>query len=260
MEQAVDLLRKKGIAKAEKRAGRVASEGQIVTQISPDGRTGVMVEVNCETDFVARTDEFKALVESIATHVAQDAKLNGISAVGSDGDYLGSAWAQGGSATLGEVIKAASARTGENVVLRRLARFSGSGIVGTYLHHNGKVAVLAEVEGGSGDTVTQLVRSIAEHIAAGVPTVALAVDRDGVDEKVVERERAIYVEQAAASGKPANIVEKMVSGRIDKYFAEITLLNQPWVRDDSKTIRQLVSEAGSGLTVKRFARFQMGEE
>ena len=259
MDQAIDLLRKKGITKAEKRSGRVAAEGQIVAHVSADGRTGVLAEVNCETDFVARTDEFKALVAAIAAHVAQDQSLSGNVNVGAEDAYLGSAWSQGGAATVGDVVKTASAKTGENVVLRRVARFVSTGTVGFYLHHNGKVAVLADVEGGTGPAVAQLAYSVSEHIAAGVPAVALAVDKDGVDERTVEREKAIYAEQAAASGKPANIIEKMVSGRLDKFFAEVTLINQPWVRDDSKTIKQLVSEAGAGLMVKRFVRFQMGE-
>ncbi|HYV99362.1 MAG TPA: translation elongation factor Ts [Gemmatimonadaceae bacterium] len=260
VDQAIDLLRKKGIAKAEKRAGRAASEGQIIAQVSPDGKTGVLIELNCETDFVARTEEFKALAESVARHVAADTKVNGLALIGAEDTYLSSPWTQGGAGTLGEVIKAASAKTGENVVLRRIARFAGNGVVGFYLHHNGKVAVLVEMSGGSGDNVASLAKSIAEHVAAGVPTVALAVDRSGVDERLVERERAIYAEQAASSGKPANIVEKMVTGRLEKYFAEVTLLGQPWVRDDSKTIKQLVAEGGAGLGVTRFVRFQMGEE
>lgn len=258
IEKAVDLLRAKGIAKAEKRAGRQASEGQIVTIISPDGKTGTLVEVNCETDFVGRNDEFKALTQGLAEHVAQDASVSGVVVVGSEGAYLNGA-AKGG--TVGEVVKAASAKTGENVVMRRIARFtSAAGTVGAYLHHNGKVGVLVEISGGTGDAVMNLAKSVAEHIAAGVPTVAVAVDKNGVPSELVEREKAIFVEQAAASGKPANIIEKMVQGRIDKFYAEITLVNQPWVRDDSKTIGQLVTEAGAGLSIARFARFQMGEE
>lgn len=261
IEKAIDLLRKKGIAKAEKRAGRSASEGQIAVLISPDGKTGVMAELNCETDFVARTDEFKGLAAAVAKHVVQDASVDGIVTVGAEGSYLGTKWSQLGSSTVGEMIKAASAKTGENVVLRRVARFAApNGTVGAYLHHNGKVAVLTQVDGGTGEAVAQLAKSISEHVAAGVPAIALAVDKNGVDDRTVEREKAIYVEQAAASGKPANIIEKMVAGRMEKFFAEVTLLNQPWVRDDSKTIRTLVNEAGKGLTVIRFARFQMGEE
>jgi elongation factor Ts len=219
----------------------------------------VLVELNCETDFVARTDEFKKLAASMAAHIAQDKSLDGMANVGGDDVFLGAAWSQGGAATVGDVVKAASAKMGENVVLRRVARFVSTGTVGFYLHHNGKVAVLAEVEGGTGPAIGQLAYSIAEHIAAGVPAVALAVDKDGVDERTVEREKAIYAEQAAASGKPANIIEKMVSGRLEKFYAEVTLINQPWVRDDSKTIKQLVAEAGAGLSVRRFVRFQMGE-
>jgi elongation factor Ts len=259
IEKAVDLLRAKGIAKAEKRAGRQASEGQIVTIISPDGSTGALVEVNCETDFVGRNDEFKALTQGLAEHVVQDASVVGVVTVGNEGEYLAGTHPTGG--TVGEVIKAASAKTGEHVVMRRIARFASTGgTVGAYLHHNGKVGVLVEIAGGTGDAVMTLAKSVAEHIAAGVPAPAVSVDKDGVPAELVEREKAIFVEQAAASGKPANIIEKMVSGRIDKFFAEITLVNQPWVRDDSKTIGQLVKEAGAGLSVTRFARFQMGEE
>jgi elongation factor Ts len=259
IEKAVDLLRAKGIAKAEKRAGRQASEGQIVTIVSPDGSVGTIVEVNCETDFVGRNDEFKALAQGLAEHVAQDTSVAGIVTVGNEGAYLAGVHPTGG--TVGEVVKAASAKTGENVVVRRIARFdSTGGTVGAYLHHNGKVGVLVEIAGGTGDAVMTLAKSVAEHVAAGVPSPAVAVDKDGVPAELVEREKAIFVEQAAASGKPANIIEKMVSGRIDKFFAEITLLNQPWVRDDSKTIGQLVTEAGAGLSITRFARFQMGEE
>ena len=105
-----------------------------------------------------------------------------------------------------------------------------------------------------------MAKSVAEHVAAGVPAIAVAVDKDGVDERLVEREKAIYVEQAAASGKPANIIEKMVAGRMEKFFAEVTLINQPCVRDDKKTIKQLIADAGAGISIKRFTRFQMGEE
>ena len=139
-------------------------------------------------------------------------------------------------------------------------RFTTDGALGTYVHHNGKVAVLVDIVGGSGEAVQQLARTVAEHVAAGVPTIPVAVDRDEVPTDMVERERRIFTEQAAASGKPANIVEKMVGGRIDKFYKEVTLVDQPWVRDDSKTIRDIVSAAGAGLKIRRFARFQMGQE
>jgi elongation factor Ts len=148
---------------------------------------------------------------------------------------------------------------GENIVLRRYARLAGDA-VGAYVHHNGKVAAVVEISGLPGEAGHQLARTVAEHVAAGVPTVPVAVNREDVPAELVERERNIFTEQAAASGKPANIIEKMVGGRIDKYYKEVTLIDQPWIRDDSKTIGDLVKAAGAGAKIVRFARFQMGQE
>ena len=257
MESAIELLRKKGIAKAEKRAGRAASEGKIVARVSPDGKTGVLVEVNSETDFVARNEGFGKLVDQIA-----DALLSGSSANETVANAEGSALlAQKlGGTTVEGALKELSGTIGENLVVRRYARFTTDGALGTYVHHNGKVAALVEVTGGSGDAVQQLARTVAEHVAAGVPTVPAAVNREEVPQDLVDRERRIFTEQAAASGKPANIVEKMVGGRIEKYYKEVTLVDQPWIRDDSKAIRDVVNAAGAGLRIRRFARFQMGQE
>ena len=161
-------------------------------------------------------------------------------------------------------MKEASGKTGENVVVRRYARFKTDGVIGSYVHHNGRVAVIVDVTGGNGDTVLAVARSIAEHIAAGVPKVPLGVNREEIKTEVIDRERRIYEEQARTAGKPEAMITKIVDGQVNKFYAENTLLDQPWVRDDSKTIRQLVAEAskesGSPLTVRRFARFQMGEE
>ena len=169
IEKAAELLRKKGIAKAEKRSGRTASEGMVASYIHHNGKVGVLVEVNCETDFVARGELFQGLV-----------------------------------------------------------------------------------------------RTIAEHIAAGVPQPALAITRDEIPAEIVERERRILTEQAQASGKPENVIQKMIVGRVDKFFKEVALLDQPWVRDDAKTVGDLVKEAaaktGENLVVRRFARFKIGEE
>ena len=139
-------------------------------------------------------------------------------------------------------------------------RLGGQGAVGSYVHHNGKVAALVELAGVSGDEAQKVASTIAEHIAAGVPSVPVSVTRDDVPAELVERERRIFSEQAAASGKPENIIQKMVDGRIDKFYKEITLLDQPWVRDDSKTIRDLVKALGADASIRRFARFQMGQE
>ena len=257
MDAAIDLLRKKGIAKAEKRAGRAASEGKIVSRVSPDGKTGVLVEVNSETDFVARNEGFGKLVERIADTLMSDASTNEVVANADGAPLLTKPM---GGSTVEGAIKELSGTIGENLVVRRYVRFTTDGALGTYVHHNGKVAVLVDIAGGSGEAVQQLARTVAEHVAAGVPTIPVAVDRDDVPKELVDRERRIFTEQAAESGKPANIIEKMVGGRIDKFYKEVTLVDQPWVRDDSKTIRDIVAAAGAGLKIRRFARFQMGQE
>jgi elongation factor Ts len=264
IDKAIDYLRKKGIAKAEKRVGRAASEGKIVSLVSPDHRHAVLIELNSETDFVARNEEFGQLAEQLAHQVMQDEATDAVVHKAEESPLFGRPWHADSAATVGEVVKAAAGKTGENVTLRRFARFRTDGSIGTYVHFNGKVAALVEVAGADGPEVQQLARSIAEHVAAGVPVVPVAVSREQVSPELVEKERQIFAEQARASGKPDNIIEKMIGGRIDKYYGEVALLEQPWVRDPSKTIRDLVADvskqAGAQLTVRRFARFQMGEE
>jgi elongation factor Ts len=246
------------MAKAGKRAGRTASEGQIVTWMSDDKTVGVMIELNSETDFVARNEEFVAIAKLVAAHIAFDTTLEGVADVGAEHALLNKQWSHDKSLTLGEVVKATAAKTGENVTLRRVARLTTTGTLGVYRHFNGKVGVLVEVTGARGDAAAALGYSVAEHIAAGVPSVAIGVNKEDVPADVVAREKAIYVAQAKESGKPDAIVEKMVAGRLDRYFREITLLEQPWVRDDSKSIGQIVKET-PGAGVRRFVRFQMGE-
>ena len=222
-----------------------------------------MIELNCETDFVGRNDEFVALAKQVAEHVGSDSAVDGMVTVGADGAYLSTPWSHDKSQTVGEIVKAASAKTGEKVELRRIARYASTGLVGSYLHFNGKAGVLAEITGGDGDSVKELGKQVAEHVAAGVPVVALAVDKTGVSAEFLAKEREIFVAQAMESGKPQAIAEKMVEGRIAKLLAEVTLLGQPWVRDDKQTIGDLITvtgkAAGAPLAVKRFARFKMGE-
>jgi len=258
MTQAVEWLRKKGISRGESRAGRAASEGKIVARTSPDGTSGAIVELNSETDFVARNEAFGQTVEKIADTLLADASSDGIVATGEGSPLLGAKF--GAAGTLADALKSLTGTIGETIVLRRYARFGGSGAVGAYVHHNGKVGTLVEIAGASGEAAQQLARTVAEHVTAGVPTVPVSVTRDDVPAELVDRERRIFTEQAAASGKPENIVKKMVEGRIDKYFKEVTLLDQAWVRDDSKTIGDLVKAAGSGVSIRRFARFQIGQE
>jgi len=264
VDKAVEYLRKKGIAKAEKRADRAASEGQIVALVSDDAKTGAIVELNSETDFVARNDEFGALAQAVATQLFGDASFDGVVTMANEGEFLAKPWHKDGAKSVADAVKEASGKTGENVVLRRYARFKTDGVIGSYVHHNGRVAVLVDIGGGSGDAVVAVAKSVAEHIAAGVPKVPLGVSREEIKTEIVDRERRIYEEQARTAGKPEAMLGKIVEGQVNKFYAENTLLDQPWVRDDSKTIRQLVEEAskatGSSLTVRRFARFQMGEE
>jgi elongation factor Ts len=264
VEKAIEYLRKKGIAKAEKRADRAASEGAIVALMSDDAKTAALVEVNSETDFVARNEEFQALAKAVASQLFGDASFDGVVTVAQEGELMKQPWHKDAGKTVADVVKEASGKTGENVVVRRYARFKSDGVIGSYVHHNGRVAVIVDVEGGTGDAVKALARSVAEHIAAGVPKVPLGVNREEIKSDIIDRERRIYEEQARTAGKPEAMIGKIVDGQVNKFYAENTLLDQPWVRDDSKTIRQLVTEAskesGSTLTVRRFARFQMGEE
>jgi elongation factor Ts len=258
MEKAVEWLRKKGISRGESRAGRTASEGKIVARVSRDGFVGALVELDSETDFVARNEAFGQTIDRIADLLLGDSAIDGVTTSVEGSPLLAAQFGSGG--TLGEALKALTGTIGENIVLRRFARFAGDGAVGAYVHHNGKVGTLVEVAGVSGEAGQQLARTVAEHVTAGVPAVPVAVARDDVPSALVDRERRIFAEQAAASGKPENIVQKMVDGRVEKYYKEVTLLDQPWVRDDSKAIRDLVKAAGAGASIRRFARFQIGQE
>jgi len=264
IEKAVEYLRKKGIAKAEKRADRAASEGAIVALVSDDAKTAALVEVNSETDFVARNEEFRALAQAVATQVFGDASFDGVVTVAQEGELMKQPWHKDQGKTVAEAVKEASGKTGENVVLRRYARFRTDGVIGSYVHHNGRVAVLVDIGGGDSPAVKEIAYAVAQHIAAGVPMVPLGVTREEVSADIVDRERRIYEAQARTAGKPEAMIGKIVDGQVNRFYAQNTLLDQPWVRDDSKSIRQLVAdagkEAGATLTVRRFARFQMGEE
>lgn len=260
MNLAIENLRKSGAAKAEKRAGRVASEGRIVCLIAPDGKSGAMLELNSETDFVSRNEEFAAVADALGRALLADATIEGIVPDATGAPFLLQSFE---GKTVQDTVTETSAKTGENVVLRRYARLTTDGTLGTYIHHNGRVAVIVEVSGPTGAPAQDVAKTIAEHIAAGVPRVPEAVRPDEVPTDLVERERRIFTEKAIAEGKPEAIVGKMVEGQIRKFFSEVTVLGQPWVRDESKTIQQLVDDAskaaGAPLTVKRFVRYRMGE-
>ena len=257
---AVENLRKSGIAKAEKRAGRVASEGRIVCLLAAGGKSGAMLELNSETDFVARNDDFGAIAEALGRHLLDGTSIDANVPDAAAGTFLATPFE---GKTVQDRVTEASAKTGENVVLRRYARLVTDGTLGTYIHHNGRVAVMVDVTGPAGDAVLELARTIAQHVAAGVPRVPEAVRKEEVPTDIVDRERRIFSEKAIAEGKPEKILDKVVEGQLRKFFSEVTLLEQPWVRDESRTIQSLVDDAskkaGGELTVRRFVRYRMGE-
>jgi len=251
MDKASEILRAKGIAKAEKRAGRSASQGLVMIEVAADAATGTMVEVNCETDFVARTDAFREFVKGLLAHAS------GHAPAGADvtAAVMAQGW-QGGTTSVEETLKGISTKTGEAMAIKRVAKFSvAGGVVGHYLHHNEQVGVLVEVAGATGDAAVTLARDLALHIASSDP---IAVRAEEIPTDLLDRERRIAEEQVAAEGKPEAIRAKIVDGKIKKFTAERSLMDQPFVKDDARQVSQLVVEV-PGATVVRFARFKVGE-
>ncbi len=248
MEKAVDFLREKGIATAAKKASRIAAEGIVAAKIA--GKTGVLVEVNCETDFVANGDQYKAFVAEVADYVLEnDVKTN---------EELVEAKK--------EATIAATAKIGEKIAIRRFAKFetTDNGIVESYIHMGGKVGVLVEIEGCTCEKAKELAHDVALQVAAGKPLYLCAEE---VPAEVIEKEKEILLAQIENDEKLANKPEmvkvKMVEGKINKYYDENCLLKQAFVKDPSLTIEKVVSacgkEMGKELSVKRFVRFEMGE-
>ena len=251
LSKAAEILRARGIAKAEKRAGRTASQGLIGIELASGATSAAMIELNSETDFVARNDEFKRLLRGLVADAAKHAPL-GVAEL-TEGGYLAQPY---GDSTVGETVKFASGKTGEAIALRRVAHFAPEGgVVGHYLHHNEQVGVLVELAGATGDAALALAREIALHVASADP---IAVAPSDIPAEVVDRERRIAEEQVAAEGKPENIRAKIVEGKLKKFAQERALLEQPFIKDDSKSVGQLVA-AVPGATVIRFARFKVGE-
>ena len=254
LQNAVDLLRKKGLSKAAKKAGRVAAEGLI--GIAVRDRKGVVVEVNSETDFVARNDQFQALVRAIA-QVALD--------VGADVDKIKAA--KSGSATVEHALADAIATIGENMTLRRAASLSvGKGAIGVYTHNSvadglGKMGVLVALEStGKTDELTALGRLVAMHVAASNPQ---AVDPTGLDPALVARERDVLADKFRQQGKPDNVIAKIVESGLKTFYKEVCLLEQPYVHDSGKTVAQALKEAegkvGGPIKVAGFVRYALGE-
>jgi len=250
MEAAIDWLRKKGLAAAAKKSGRIAAEGLVGVATGP--QIAAMVEVNAETDFVARNENFQNFVAEVAGLALS---------VGEDVEALKAAQYPGTQHSVTEELTRLIATIGENMTIRRARVFKVSeGTVATYMHQAvkpglGKIGVLVAVESSSEIEALQVLgRQIGMHVAATRPD---ALDIDAVDPSALVRERAVLTEQAAASGKPPAVIEKMVEGRIRKFYEEVVLLEQIWVHDGESRVREVVKKAGAKLT--GFARFQLGE-
>jgi elongation factor Ts len=256
MEAAIDWLRAKGIAKAEKKSGRVAAEGLI--GIASEGNKAAVVEVNSETDFVARNEQFQQLVRRIAkTALSTDGSVEQLTVTNIDS----------GTDTVGVTITEAVATIGENITLRRSAVMEvGNGVVATYIHNAvgeglGKIGVLVALESaGDSGALLAIGRQLAMHVAATSP---LAATREEIPADIANREKAIFAEQARESGKPENIIEKMVEGRMRKFYEESVLLSQIFVIDGENTVEQALKnaekDAGAPITLKGFVRMALGE-
>ncbi len=258
-EKAVEYLRKKGMASAAKKAGRATKEGTIHSLASSDGKASVLVEINCETDFVAKTDQFKKFVNDVASHVAI-ANPTDATALLSQKFFADS------SKTVEDVLREAIATLGENMVISRFVRYPNSATTATksYIHAGGKVGVLVEFgmnSAKSSDPVfLEYAHNVAMHIAAVMPQY---VNPQDVPADLVAKEKEIAVAQMQASGKPANVLEKIAEGKINKYFEDTCLVKQPFVKEPSKSIEKYTKETsttlGENIVINRFARFVLGE-
>jgi elongation factor Ts len=240
MELAIENMRKSGLAKADKKSGRIAAEGIIGVKVSDDGKVVAMVDVNCETDFVAKNEDFVKFVNSITTSLLT-------SPVTSDEALLAMQLPDG--QTVEELRRNLIAKLGENIAVRRFQKYQVEGGVACYLHGS-KIGVIVELAAAN----PELGKDIAMHIAASKP---ICVSDEQVSAETIEKEKDIFRAQAAESGKPADIIEKMVAGRISKFLAEVTLLGQPFIKDDKQTVGKLV--ASKNNKVIQFARFEVGE-
>ena len=238
-DKAIDYLREKGIAKAAKKAGRIASEGVVAAAVTADGKTACIVEINSETDFVAKNENFQNLVKKIAEHIVacKPADMDALNASQMDGK------------TVADVMTEAVASIGEKLSLRRFEVYTTEdGQLATYIHMGGKIGVIVELSGGD----EALGKDVAMQIAAAKPQ---CIGRADVDQEALAHEREVLRKQALEEGKPEKIVEKMVDGRINKYYKEVCLVEQEFVKYSDKTIKDILA----GVEVRRFARFEMGE-
>lgn len=243
MERAIELLRERGIAKAAKKSSRVAAEGLVAAYVSEDGKTGAVVEVNAETDFVGKNDEFKNFVNDVARQIVEKNPANVEELLAQE------SIAEAGK-TVQEVLTNKIATIGENMTIRRFERFESNGLVGSYIHGEGKIGVLVDME----NATPELAKDICLQIAAAKPEF---LNRESVTAERVEKEMEILKAQAMNEGKPAEIAEKMVQGRINKFYGEICLMEQEFVKDPDMKINKLLESKGA--KINNFARLEKGE-
>jgi len=247
LESAVNYLREKGIAAASKRSGRIAAEGKVNVLIDENMKTGIIVEVNSETDFVGKNEKFQELVSIISQHLLE-------SQVENVDDLLNETLTHDQDKDINTLIKEAMAIVGENINLRRFKRFTTSGFLQEYIHMGGKIGVLVELDGETNDNNLRIARDIAMHIAASNPDY---VNREQISDEVNTKERQIYKEQMLNEGKPEQIIDKIVDGKIEKFYSEVCLLEQPFVRDPDITVGNLLAK--ENLKVNQFIRYELGE-
>lgn len=247
IEAAVEYLREKGIAAAAKKAGRIAAEGIVNVLINEEKNKGIVVEVNCETDFVAKNEKFKDLVSNISKHILQ-------SEAKTVKDVLAEPWFLDGDKDVNTVIKEAIASIGENINLRRFKRYTTAGFLQGYIHMGGKIGVLVDIDAELNEENQRVAKDIAMHIAASNPEY---LTRDEVSDEVIAKERAIYREQMLNEGKPEHIIDKIVDGKMEKFYAQVCLVEQAFVRDTDKTVGQLLKE--ENIQVNNFTRYELGE-
>ena len=258
MEAAVDVLRKRGIASAAKKASRTAKQGSITVVLGADRSSGAILEFNCESDFVARTEDFQTMVQELTTQVLE-------SPAGTlRSEFLEQPYRADTTQTVGQIIAAKIGKIGENMQVARFEKVEG-GLLGSYIHPGAQLGVLVQINGASAaaasnEEVQELIRDVAMQVAAADPQF---IRREEVTPAVLDRERAIQKDRARQEGKPEAIIDKMIEGRMSKFFEEFCLLEQPFIKDNALTVNQLVAakakKVGEPLSIARFIRYKVGE-
>jgi len=252
-EEATTILRKRGLASAQKKAGRSANEGLIANKVAADHSWGILAEINCESDFVARTPDFQQLMQQVLAEIERA------------GDAASDAWLKDPQGPIVKHVAPVIAKLGENMAVSRFVRYAGKGYVGQYIHLGGKIGVMVEFGGvtpeiAKRDEFQTLVKEIAMQIAAASPAY---VSRDQVPADVLEKEKSIYRAQMENSGKPANVIDKIVEGKLGSFFKQVVLPDQESIRDPKTTVKDVVAQAskalGASVSVTRFARLKVGE-